>query len=220
MGSVTAPSIEQGNVKVQDLKFFVTESGNNLFGLDLCTKLGIVHFSCDEDHEYCATYDIEETNLSSPNTKTQIIKNNEDVFTGIGKIAHEYHIELTRDAEPVIKPARRIADSLKQPLRQELNHLLKLGIIREVIEPTEWVNDFVVITKTDRTLRLCLDPLELNKYIKRPHYYAKTLEDILPEIRNANFFLSPFDLRSGYWNILLDKESKPLTAFNTIYGRF
>ncbi|PIK50078.1 hypothetical protein BSL78_13004 [Apostichopus japonicus] len=151
--------------------------------------------------------------------KEDIIKENEDVFTGIGKIASEYHIELTSNAEPVVKPARRTPDALKQPLREELDRLLDLGILREVREPTDWVNDIVLVTKPNGSLRLCLDPRELNKFIKRPHYYAKTLDDILPELRNTKIF-STLDLRSGYWNIPLDTSSQTLTTFSTIYGRF
>lgn len=33
--------------------------------------------------------------------KEEIIKENEDIFTGIGKIAKEYHIELT-SGEPLM----------------------------------------------------------------------------------------------------------------------
>ncbi|PIK36097.1 hypothetical protein BSL78_27073 [Apostichopus japonicus] len=141
--------------------------------------------------------------------KEEIIKENEDIFTGIGKIAKEYHIELTSEAAPVIKPARRTPDALKQPLRQELNRLLDLGIIRELREPTEWVNDIVLVTNPDGSLRLCLDPRELKKYIKRPHYYAKTLDDILPELRNTKYF-STLDLRSGYWNIPIARRPNHL----------
>lgn len=173
LGAATAHSIQHGNRKLSNVIFLVTETGNNVFGLDLCTKLGIVQFSCDERQECCATYDIEENNARCPMKKEEIIQENEDIFTGIGKIAKEYHIELTSEVAPVIKPARRTPDALKQPLRQQLNRLLDLGIIRELREPTEWVNDIVLVTKPDGSLRLCLDPLESNKYIKRPHYYAK-----------------------------------------------
>ncbi|PIK59033.1 hypothetical protein BSL78_04060 [Apostichopus japonicus] len=217
LGSATAISVQHGKKRADSVSFYVTESGNNLFGLDLCKELGIVRFTCDERQQCCASYDIHEACMHG--RKEDIIKENEDVFTGIGKIASEYHIELTSNAEPVVKPARRTPDALKQPLREELDRLLDLGILREVREPTDWVNDIVLVTKPNGSLRLCLDPRELNKFIKRPHYYAKTLDDILPELRNTKIF-STLDLRSGYWNIPLDTSSQTLTTFSTIYGRF
>ena len=42
-----------------------------------------------------------------------------------------------------------------------------LGVIRKVEEPTEWVNSFVLVTKPNGKLHVCLDPRNLNNAIKR-----------------------------------------------------
>ena len=42
--------------------------------------------------------------------------------------------------------------------------------------------------KEDGSLRLCLDPKDLNKAIKRNQWYARTLDDILPEIAQSKYF--------------------------------
>ena len=66
----------------------------------------------------------------------------------------------------------------------------------------------------------CLDPRDLNKYIRRPHYYSPTIDDILPDLQGSKFF-STLDARSGYWNIPLCEKSQLLTTFNTPgFGRF
>ena len=60
----------------------------------------------------------------------------------------------------------------------------------------------------------------MNKYIKRPHYYSPTIDDVLPDLCGSKFF-STLDARSGYWNIPLDDQSQLLTTFNTPgYGRY
>lgn len=48
-------------------------------------------------------------------------------------------------------------------IKEELDRLIKLDIIQEAEEPKEWVHSLVIVMKKDGSLRLCLDPKELNK---------------------------------------------------------
>ena len=69
------------------------------------------------------------------------------------------------------------------------------------------------------SLRLCLDLKDLNKAIKRNQWYARTLDDILPELVQSNYFTIK-DATSGFWHILLDFRSSLLTTFNTPWGKY
>ena len=111
--------------------------------------------------------------------------------------------------------------ALEKPLRAELDRLVGLGVLSPVTEdePTDWVNSLVCTTKSNGSLRLCLDPKDLNKAIKRPHHATRTLENILPRINGAKY-ISILDALSGYWNIKLSRQSSYLTTFNTPHGRF
>lgn len=82
----------------------------------------------------------------------------------------------------------------------------KQGIIAKVMKPTDWVNALTVVEKP-RTgmLRICLDPRDLNKANKRPHYPLPTIEDITPKLSGAKYF-SVLDAHSGYWAIKLTKN--------------
>ena len=71
---------------------------------------------------------------------------------------------------------------MQSAYKAELDRLVKEGIITEVHEHTEWINSIVPVMKEDGSLRLCLDPEDLNKAIKRNQWYARTLDDILPEL--------------------------------------
>jgi len=95
----------------------------------------------------------------------------------------------------------------------------KHGIITKVTEPTDWVNSMVVVEKRNGELRLCLDPRDLNKAIKRPYYPVPTLEDVTSNLSGAKYF-SVLDARSGYWQIKLSDQSSRLTTFNTPFGRY
>lgn len=94
-----------------------------------------------------------------------------------------------------------------------------LGIIKKVTTPTDWVNSLVTVEKTNGSLRVCLDPKDLNNAIKRPHYPNRTLDDILPELSNATVF-SKFDARSGYWSVQLTEKSSYLTTFYSCFARY
>ena len=92
------------------------------------------------------------------------------------------------------------------------------GHITKVKTPTEWVNSMTVVAKGDK-VRICLDPKDLNKQIKREHYPMRTVEQIVSEIPNAKVF-STLDAKSGFLQIKLTEESSYLTTFNTPIGRY
>lgn len=143
-----------------------------------------------------------------------------DVFKGIGLFPGECNIHIEPNAAPVIHPPRRVPIALRDRLRDELKNMENQQIITKVTEPTEWVNSMVATEKL-RTgkLRVCLDPKDLNKVIKRPHSPLPTLEDITCKLAGACYF-SVMDARSGYWAIKLTEESSKLTTFNTVFGRY
>lgn len=158
--------------------------------------------------------------VTAPIDKQTIMEEYRDVFKGIGLFPGECHIHIDPAATPVVCPLRRTPLALRSRLKEELQHMEDTQIIAKVIEPTEWVSALVIVEKP-RTgkLRICLDPRELNKAIKRPHYPLPTLEDITPRLTGARYF-SVLDARSGYWSIKLSHESSKLTTFNTPFGRY
>ena len=70
-----------------------------------------------------------------------------------------------------------------------------------------------------RRLRLCLDPKDLKKNIRREHYYGRTVDEILPSLHGKNYF-SVIDTTKGYCQVVLDHESSLLCTFNTTFGRY
>lgn len=68
-------------------------------------------------------------------------------------------------------------------------------------------------------IRICLDPSDLNKVVKRAHHPMKTVEDIVSNIPNACVF-SKLDAKSGFLQIKLNEKSSYLTTFNIPIGRY
>ena len=73
--------------------------------------------------------------------------------------------------------------------------------------------------KPNGQIRVCLDPRDLNKVLRRSHYPTPTVEDILPELTRAKVF-STVDVKNGFWQVELDDDSSRLTTFNSPFGRF
>jgi hypothetical protein len=95
----------------------------------------------------------------------------------------------------------------------------KLGVIAPIQEPTDWVNSLVIATKKNKKIRLCIDPSDLNRAIKREHYPMRTIEEVVSRMPNANIF-SVLDANQGFWQITLDEQSSRLCTFNTPFGRY
>ena len=121
-----------------------------------------------------------------PTTKEYILHEYADVFRGIGTLpGGPYHIKLKDSYKPVQHPPRSVSLGLQSAYKAELDRLVQEGIITEVHDHTEWINSIVPVVKEDGSLRLCLDPKDLNKEIERNQWYARTLDDILPELAQS-----------------------------------
>ena len=77
----------------------------------------------------------------------------------------------------------------------------------------------VTVIKPNGKLRICIDPRDLNKAIKREHFPTKTVEEVVARMPNAKVF-SVLDASSEFWQIKLDQESSKLCTFNTPFGRY
>ena len=97
------------------------------------------------------------------------------VFDGLGKFPEPYKIKLKPEYRAVMQPVRKIPLPYRDKIVKELDRMEALGVISKVNVPTEFVSAFVVVRKkgTDE-IRLCLDPRDLNKSMRREHYYMKT----------------------------------------------
>ena len=136
----------------------------------------------------------------------QLVQEYDDVFKGIGCLQVKHHIELKEEAYPVVHAPRQVPISLRNRVHKELNKLEKLNIVSKVDEPTDWVNSLVIVEKKTGQLRLCIDPRDLNKNIKREHFHLPTKTEITAEMAGAKWF-TKLDVSNGFWQIELDKPS-------------
>lgn len=136
-----------------------------------------------------------------------------------GKLPDKHHITVRRDVCPTIHACRRVPIALLPKVKEKLLAMEKNGIIVKRDEPTAWVNSMLVVEKKDGSIRLCIDPRDLNKAIMREHYRVPTFDDVLPHLAGKKIF-SIIDMKDGFWHIELDDESSKLVTFNTPFGRY
>ena len=91
---------------------------------------------------------------------------------------------------PVVHAPRKVPIELKDKLQAELCEMENKDIIARVTQPTDWVNSLVIREKENGRLRLCFDPKDLNKTIKREHHPIPTQEEITPELAGAKLLVS------------------------------
>ena len=151
-------------------------------------------------------------------TKDAIRDNYPNCFKGLGNLG-TYHITMVDNCTPVVNPPRRVPHSLKERLHHALDKNVKSGVLVKVDQPTDWVNNLVIVEKKNGSLRLCLDPRDLNKAVKREHYKIPTMQEIASEFAGKTVF-STLDLKDGYWQVKLDENSSMLCTFNTPFGRY
>ena len=84
-----------------------------------------------------------------------------------------------------------------------------MGAIRCSNSP--WVSVVVLIRKTDGSVQFCID-LRLSTHTIKDTYSLPYIDETLNCLGGAIIFTS-LDLKSGYWQVKMDEESKPLAAF-------
>ena len=197
---------------VYDCKFLVLNGRKvlNLLGrhdserLGLIARVGVVKYS------------------ETPNKSTHatIAEEFSDILGDkIGCIDVEYEIKLDKTVCPVVHAPRSVPAAIRDSVRAELDRLEKVGIIARVQKPTEWVSSMVVARKKNGSVRICIDPSDLNKAVKREHFPMNTIEDIATRLSGSTIFTT-LDANSGYYQIKLSKKSSELTTFNTPFGRY
>lgn len=142
-----------------------------------------------------------------------------DVFQGLGCLEGEHKIDINPNVYPVAHAPRKVPEPIRDKVIEELNRMETEGIIFRVDEPTDWVNSLVTVRKPDGSIRICIDPTDLNRAIRRAHYPLPTIESIAARIPNAKIFTT-LDAQKGFWQIKLDRASSLLTTFNSPLGRY
>ena len=121
----------------------------------------------------------------------------------------EHIIELL-DTEPFKEHFRRIAPLLVEEVWEHLREMLDRGAI--CLSQSPWCNAVVLVCKKDGGLRFCIDFRRLNSWTKKDAYPLPQMQETMESMVGARFF-STMDLKSGFWQVKMAKDSQQYTAF-------
>ncbi|UYV68635.1 K02A2.6-like, partial [Cordylochernes scorpioides] len=178
-----------------------------ILSAETCQKLNLIEIKAD----LCK---IESTWTKQNN----LLDKYKDIFEGIGCLQGEYKLETDPTIKPIKQAPRRVPITLRKELKEKLIDMEKKNIIAKVDYPTDWISNLVLV-KSTKKLRICIDPRELNVALKRAEYPIPTIEEIIPNLQNAKIF-TVVDTKDGFWNVKLSDESSNLTTFWTPFGRY
>ena len=129
-----------------------------------------------------------------PLTKQDILSHYSSCFEGIGCFPGElYKFHLKPEHKPARHALRKVPIHLETAFKEEIKSLVKLGILEEVKEHTDWVNLYVIVEKDigshhspnhtiKKKLRICLDPRDLNEALEREPYHTHSVDEITAKL--------------------------------------
>ena len=150
--------------------------------------------------------------------KPTILDDFTDVFEGLGCVEGEYNIKLKADSHSTIQPQRNVPLRLRDKPKATLDDLERKDIITKVEEPVDWVSNLVIVEKPNNTLRICLDPPDLNQAKEWEDFKPPSFETISNTLNGCKVF-SVVDTSNCYWHQTLAEKSF-LCTFNSPFGRY
>ena len=158
-----------------------------------------------------------------PLTKQDILSQYSGCFEGIGHFPGDpYKFHLKPEHKPARHAPRKVPIHLESAFKEEIESLVKQGILEEVKEHTDWVNSHVIVEKdtgnqhspnhtVKKKLRIGLDPTDLNEALEREPYHTRLQGMTVYTI---------VDFKKGYWMVVLHPDSRKLTCMAQPFGRF
>ena len=139
-----------------------------------------------------------------------------DVFTdkpGTTNLA-EHKIEMVTDDPVRVKPYP-IPYSLREELKQDIEQMLDMGVIRKSDSP--YSSPIGIVRKKDGSNRICIDFRRVNKLSRFDSEPMIRPQDIFSGISQDKYY-SKFDMTKGYWQIPMRKQDIAKTSFVTPDG--
>ena len=166
-----------------------------------------------------------------PLTKQDTLSQYSGCSEGIGHFPGDlYKFHLKPDHKLARHAPRKVPVHLEAAFKEEIESLVKQGILEEVKEHTDWVNSYVIVEKdtgnqhapyhtVKKKLRICLDPRDLNEALEREPYHTRSVDEITAKLQGMTVF-TIVDFKKGYWMVVLHPDSRRLTCMALPFGRF
>ncbi len=143
-----------------------------------------------------------------------LLNEHQDVFAknsgDLGLTTLVEHRIDTGDAVPIKQQPRRLPNSLRTVVEEQVGEMLENDIIKPSNSP--WSSPIVLVRKKDGTWRFCIDFRKLNDVTVNDAFPLPQVADLMDNLAGHQYF-STLDLASGYWQVPVDGSSQEKTAF-------
>ncbi|GFY11962.1 retrovirus-related Pol polyprotein from transposon 297 [Trichonephila clavipes] len=128
----------------------------------------------------------------------------------------EHEIQLVSD-QPVRTKPYRMSHRQNEILKNEINRMLKLGIIE--VGESDYMSPMILVEVAGKEPRPCIDYRELNGIIRMEYFPLLNIEERVEKV-SAVKFITVLDLSKGYWQIPLSKTAQRYAVFCTSFGTY
>lgn len=122
-----------------------------------------------------------------------------------------------KDDTPISVHPYQIPDKKKEAVKQEIDNLLRDGIIRPSTSP--WNFPAVVVPKPDGSVRICVNYQKLNSQTVPDPFPLPRMEAITNEASKAKW-ITTLDLAKGFHQVPVHQDSVAKTSFLTDFGKY
>ena len=124
---------------------------------------------------------------------------------------------VTTCNQPIRQQGYRLPLAKRETVEECVGEMLRDGVIRPSSSP--WASPITLVPKKDGSTRFCVDYRKLNAVTRKDAHPLPHIQDVFDQLQGATIF-STLDLKSGYWQVPMDPESIPKTAFTCHLGLF
>ena len=142
-----------------------------------------------------------------------LLNEHQDVFAknsgDLGLTTLVEHRIDTGDAVPIKQQPRRLPNSLRTVVEEQVGEMLENDIIKPSNSP--WSSPIVLVRKKDGTWHFCIDLRKLNDVTVKDAFPLPQVADLMDNLAGHQYF-STLDLALGYWQVPVDESSQEKTA--------
>lgn len=227
-GFVNLPITLKGRTESLDVCVVPSLRQTLILGIDFWESMHIVadirnrkwDFASKKNNIFCSSLEgiTSEDNLKPEERRKlqQLVENHfKTEPTTLGRTDRVKHVIDTGEAAPIKQRYYNVSPARQKLINEELDRMLELGVVES--SQSAWSSPIMLLDKPDGSKRFVVDFRAVNKVSKKDAYPLPQVTTILDRLRDARY-LSSLDIKSAYWQIELEENSKERTAF-AIPGR-
>ena len=126
-----------------------------------------------------------------------------------------HSLQLQPGTKPIRMGPYRVNPQEADCMEKELQLMLEMGVIEE--SNSQFASPVVLVPKADGSIRFCSDFRRINSVTIPDMFPMARIDELIDKVGHAQF-MTKLDLSRGYWQIPMDPDSIPMTAFVTPHG--